>query len=279
MIPKIIHQTWKTKDLPSVFDFIYKHNIQSNTNFIFNLWTDNNTGNNIDDFIKNNYPRIYNVYSNIKLGVQKSDIARLTILHYYGGIYIDLDILLLKSLDNLFDYNKDLLYISYEPTEQTTYLWNKDNYICNAFFACSPKNIIIEDILNNIVMIYENFGNQIYNKFNVFGSNIFSITINLPKFKNNFEIIDTHKIYPINDIKLDSLSCSYDDFQKLKFGTYDNSYMVHYWIHSNFESKKLLYNYKFDVNLTIHTNIYLFFKLLYPNNKNILLDNNYITKY
>ena len=53
-------------------------------------------------------------------------------------------------------------------------------------------------------MIYENFGNQIYNKFNVFGSSIFSITINLPKFKNYFEIIDTYKIYPINDIKLDN---------------------------------------------------------------------------
>jgi len=279
MIPKIIHQTWKTKELPNIFDNIYKHNIDINKNFEYYLWTDDNTGENIDEFIKNNYPKIYIIYSKINLGVQKSDLARLAILHYYGGIYIDLDILLLKSLNDLLDYNLDKLYFAFEPCEQTKYLWKKNNYVCNAFFACAPGDKLIEIMLNSAINIYDKFGDIIYNKFNIFGADIFKFIIATTEYNNLYKIIDTNKIYPINDIKLDMLECSLTDVNKLKIGKYDKSYMVHYWIHSNFEGKQLLYNYKCDEKYDIHRNIYIFFKKLYPNNKYILIDNNYIEEY
>ena len=279
MIPKIIHQTWKTKELPNIFDNIYKHNIDINKNFEYYLWTDDNTGENIDEFIKNNYPKIYIIYSKINLGVQKSDLARLAILHYYGGIYIDLDILLLKSLNDLLDYNLDKLYFAFEPCEQTKYLWKKNNYVCNAFFACAPGDKLIEIMLNSAINIYDKFGDIIYNKFNIFGADIFKFIIATTEYNNLYKIIDTNKIYPINDIKLDMLECSLTDVNKLKIGKYDKSYMVHYWIHSNFEGKQLLYNYKCDEKYDIHRNIYIFFKKLYLNNKYILIDNNYIEEY
>ena len=127
MIPKIIHQTWfdNNKTLPIIFDKIIEESKKINQNYEFKLWTDAN----IEDFLSNNYKELYKIYSKNILGVQKSDLARLAILHYYGGIYIDLDILLLKNLNDLFDFNKDLLYISYEPKEQTNYVWNKEYYI------------------------------------------------------------------------------------------------------------------------------------------------------
>jgi len=55
--------------------------------------------------------------------------------------------------------------------------------------------------------------------------------------------------------------------------------MVHYWIHSGFEGSKILFSYKYNDNLNIHENITEFFKLMYPNNKTILLDNKYIYTY
>ena len=33
----------------------------------------------------------------------------------------------------------DKFNFSYEPKEQTTYLWNSDKYICNAFFCCNKN--------------------------------------------------------------------------------------------------------------------------------------------
>ena len=281
MIPKIIHQTWKTDKLPDILEKIYKYNININKDFEYKLWTDDYTGLNIDNFLLKNYPKIYNIYSKINLGVQKSDLARLAILHYYGGIYIDLDILLLRSLNNLLDYeNSEKLYFAFEPSEQTKYLWNIDNYICNAFFACSPNNKIIKKILDTVLDLYGKFGETIFNQFNIFGSHIFRYVISTYNNINLYEIIDTKKVYPINDIKLDNLDIIYNDIKKIKTGNYDNNcYMVHYWIHSNFESRNILYNFKYDNNLNIHHNIYNLFKEIYPNNKAILYDNNYILKY
>jgi hypothetical protein len=282
MIPKIIHQTWKSNNLPIIFQKIYDYNKSTNDNFEYMLWTDDNSGLYIDEFIKKEYPKIYEIYQKIELGVQKSDIARLAILHYYGGIYIDLDILLLKNIENLFDYNLDKLYFALEPKEQSIFLWEKDNYICNAFFACSPKNILVGKMLDSIVDIYEKFGDVIFNKFNVFGSDIFKFiaaSANALNLSDKYSILDRKLIYPINDIKLDTLDCSLDDLKKLKLGDYGDSFMVHLWIHSNFEGKNMLYTFNYNEKIDIHKNIYNFFKEMYPNNKSILIDNNYIQEF
>lgn len=282
MIPKIIHQTWKTKKLPTIFDKIYDNNKKINDNFEYKLWTDDNSGYNIEDFIKKYYPIIYEIYKKIELGVQKSDIARLAILHHYGGIYIDLDIVLLKKLDDLLDYNTDKLYFALEPSEQTLHLWNKDNYICNAFFACAPKDYLIKKMLDSVIDIHEKFGEVIFNKFNIFGSDIFKFVVaSCEELNENdkYSIINRKLIYPINDIKLDMLDCSLEDLKKMKCGNYENSYMVHLWIHSNFEGKNILHSFDFNENLDLHSNIYNFFKELYPNNKSILIDNKYIQEF
>ena len=273
MIPKIIHQTWfdNNKTLPIIFDKMIQESKKLNQDFEFKLWTDQN----IEDFLSNNYKQLYKIYSKNILGVQKSDLARLAILHYYGGIYIDLDILLLKNLNDLFDYNKDLLYISYEPKEQTKYVWNIEDYICNAFFACNKNNIIIEHIIQNIINIYDIYGEIIFNKFNIFGSNLYMKILQLSD-KSLYNIIETNKIFPISDIKLE-LNSAIQDFNKIKTGKYHNdSYMVHYWIHSNFEAKNIIYNFKYNDNFTIHENLGLFFQQMYPNNKIILNEKKYI---
>ena len=273
MIPKIIHQTWfdNNKTLPTIFDKMIQESKKINQNFEFKLWTDDN----IEEFLSNNYKELYEIYSKNILGVQKSDLARLAIIHYYGGIYIDLDILLLKNLNDLFDFNKNLLYISYEPNEQTKYVWNIENYICNAFFACNKNNIIIQNIINNIIILYNTYGEIIFNKFNIFGSNLYMKIFELSD-KSLYSIIETNKIFPISDIKLE-LNSAIKDFNLIKMGKYDNdSYMVHYWIHSNFEAKNIIYNFKYNDKYTIHENLGLFFQEMYPTNKIILNEKKFI---
>ena len=273
MIPKIIHQTWfdNNKTLPTIFDKMIQESKKINQNFEFKLWTDDN----IEEFLSNNYKELYEIYSKNILGVQKSDLARLAIIHYYGGIYIDLDILILKNLNDLFDFNKNLLYISYEPNEQTKYVWNIENYICNAFFACNKNNIIIENIIKNIIILYNTYGQKIFNKFNIFGSNLYMKILELSD-KSLYCIIETNKIFPISDIKLE-LNSAIQDFNKIKTGKYNNdSYMVHYWIHSNFEAKNIIYNFKYNDKYTIHQNLGLFFEKMYPTNKIILNEKKFI---
>ena len=55
-----------------------------------------------------------------------------------------------NNMDDLLDYNSGKFYISYEPKEQTTYLWYSDKYLCNAFFCCNKNN----DITKNTKFIF-----------------------------------------------------------------------------------------------------------------------------
>uniref|UniRef100_A0A6C0J072 Alpha 1,4-glycosyltransferase domain-containing protein n=1 Tax=viral metagenome TaxID=1070528 RepID=A0A6C0J072_9ZZZZ len=264
MIPKIIHQTWRTDTLPEIFQHIYDKNKELNPEFEFRLWNHKNNESDIDILIKEEFNEIYNIYNNTRFGVQKADIARLAILYKYGGVYFDLDIMAIKPINDLIDYNSNTVYVALEPKEQTLKIFNSDKVLCNAFIATPPKNPLFKIALENIKTAYYINGNNIYNMFNFFGAGLISHTLLNNDINCNY--IDSKLIYPINDPKFNDLSCSKKDWNMLKKGDYNNAYMVHYWIHSDFESKKLIEKFKFDKNKNIHDNIYQFFKELYPYN-------------
>ena len=79
MIPKIIHQTWRSDKLPSIFQKIYNRNKTLNPEFEFKLWSHSPGPPDIDNFIEKEYPDIYEIYKKTKYGVQKADIARLAV--------------------------------------------------------------------------------------------------------------------------------------------------------------------------------------------------------
>ena len=98
MIPKIIHQSaysnknewhliWKLCQ-PSVLkhfkDFEYK------------LWDDDS----LDNFVKEKYPEFYNEYKKFPGHIFQLDCVRYLLLHYYGGIYIDMDIYCYENFYN-----------------------------------------------------------------------------------------------------------------------------------------------------------------------------------
>ena len=98
-IPKIIYQTWKTKTLHKNCIKI-RDNIQKlNPNYQLILYDDDD----IDIFIKNNFDEhVYKCYSQLNVGASKADFWRYCILYKYGGIYLDFDSNIVRSLDELF---------------------------------------------------------------------------------------------------------------------------------------------------------------------------------
>lgn len=89
MIPKIIHQTYKTKDLPPQLDKISKHIQQICPTFEYKLYDDDD----IINFIKDNYDeetlRLYNMI-NPKLGMARADFFRYLLIYKVGGFYFDI---------------------------------------------------------------------------------------------------------------------------------------------------------------------------------------------
>ena len=265
MIPKIIHQTWKTDELPPIMKYIYNENVKllKSKGYEFKLWSDKE----ITELINNYYPDFFEIYSFARTGVQRGDISRIIIIYHYGGIYIDLDVLVMRDFAELIDMSSDNFYISYEPRCQTEALYNDDSYICNAFFAANKNNNFIEKLLRGIPNTILQNGVNIFSKFDIFGGNYIKQMINkYQKYGYNIIIIeDRELIYPINDLKLYNLSCNPEDWKMVKNGEYPmNPIMIHYWIHGDFESKNLIDSYKPNKNLDVNENIFMFFRTLYP---------------
>ncbi len=268
MIPKIIHQTWRDKNLPPIIYNLVSENIKTLKSHGYELmfWTDEM----ILKLISEEYPHFNNIYKLARTGVQKGDIARILVVYHYGGIYIDLDVLLLRDFGEFLDMNLDKLYITYEPSGQTKALYNSDKYICNAFFAANKNNNMLKMVLHNIPEYIKHFTENIFQKFDIFGGSYFKTIIEKyvdMGLQNDVHIIEDREIfYPINDPKLDNMPFTVGDWAKLKDGEYGkDTIMVHYWIHGDFESKELLNTFYPDNNKTIHENIYSFFSKLYPN--------------
>jgi len=267
MIPKIIHQTWKDKNLPPIIYKLVSENISflKSNGYEYMFWTDDM----ILKLISEEYPNFYNIYKLARTGVQKGDIARIILVYHYGGIYIDLDVLVLRDFKEIIDMNSDKLYISYEPSGQTKALYNSDKYICNAFFAANKNNNMLKILLNNIPEYIKNYTENIFQKFDIFGGSYFKTIIEDPfnKWaKNDVYIIDDRElIYPINDLKFDNMPFTIGDWTKVKNGKYEkDTIMVHYWIHGDFESKALLTTFNPNFDKTIHEIMYSFFSKLYP---------------
>lgn len=96
-IPRILHQTWKSETLPSRWKGVSQACRDMMSDYEYMLWTDASSR----EFIAEHYPWFLDTFDNYKYTIQRADVIRYFVLHYYGGIYLDLDIGCLRPLDPL----------------------------------------------------------------------------------------------------------------------------------------------------------------------------------
>lgn len=126
-IPKKIHYVWVGEE--KISENTVKKNIKSwenkNPNYEIILWNENNI-----DF-KNEY--IKNAYKN-KKWANVSNLVRLLAIYKYGGFYLDTDVKLLKSLENL---RNNKIFFGFQLLEHQT------DWVNNAIFGAIPKHWFI----------------------------------------------------------------------------------------------------------------------------------------
>ena len=97
-VPMIIHQTWKTAEIPAHWqasiDSIKKHM----PDWELRLTTDEDNR----AFVAEHYPWFLSTYDALPYPIMRADAVRYCLLHKYGGLYLDLDIELTGSLEGLF---------------------------------------------------------------------------------------------------------------------------------------------------------------------------------
>jgi len=128
-IPKIIHHTWKTKDIP--YDVFKQEWVDSwrhtHPDWEYKLWTDEDNIN----LIKEHYPWFLETYEGYDQNIKRADAIRYFILYHYGGMYVDLDFECLKSIEPLIKNVKCGVCI--EPKQNRKE--DIDHFVCNAFMV------------------------------------------------------------------------------------------------------------------------------------------------
>jgi len=180
MIPKVIYQTWKTKNVDAKLQNVIDNIQKLNPNYKIVFFDDDD----IESWIKNTFEndtKIYDTYKKLKVGAARADFWRYLILYMNGGIYLDIDSNINKSLDLLIN-NNDQAIISREKNSGT-------NYFVQWCLMFAPKHPILLRAIN--ICIY-NINNRTTNWLpELTGPGVFTIAIN--------DIIK--KIYKLNSKK------------------------------------------------------------------------------
>lgn len=106
-VPKIIMQTWKTTEVPEKWKESPKTIKEYMSDWDHRLMTDEDNLN----FVSKYFPDFLEKYKKLKYPIQRADAIRYMWLYVNGGIYMDLDYKLRKSLEELLDSDDDLFFV------------------------------------------------------------------------------------------------------------------------------------------------------------------------
>ena len=143
-IPHILHQTWKSSELPAAFSEFQARWRAMHPGWSYRLWTDADN----DQFVKTHYPTWYELYRSFEREIFRADMVRCLYLHHFGGVYVDLDIEPLRPLTHLIARHSCLL--GTEPEVHAQRLWRKSRLVSNAIMASEPGHPFWLRMLNEI---------------------------------------------------------------------------------------------------------------------------------
>ena len=147
MIPKIIHQTWKSADVPPHlrgFQASWRH---YHPRWEYRLWDDAAN----EALIAKHYPEFLTYFRQATPSILRIDLVRLAYLHRLGGVYADLDYEVVRPLDDLLDTPHAI--VGREQHGIGMALRGRD-YIINALMASPPGHPLWLEVMHGMVRAY-----------------------------------------------------------------------------------------------------------------------------
>ncbi|MGE0702631.1 MAG: glycosyltransferase family 32 protein, partial [Vicinamibacterales bacterium] len=141
MIPRIIHQTWRTADVPPEWSRLAATWRNHHPDWELRLWTDADN----ERLVRDHYPELAAQYASCPYGIQRADFARYLILHRHGGVYVDLDMDCLRPVDSLLEGRTCVL--TEEPAIHAAWI-GRTRMVSNGFIAASPGHPFMERVLD-----------------------------------------------------------------------------------------------------------------------------------
>lgn len=171
-IPRVIHQIWYQGEdqIPEHLQVYRKTWMDIHPDYTFVLWDQQ-----VIESLMKRYPQnIQDLYNSYDIMIQRIDFARYVILYTFGGIYIDMDVKCLKSLNNIYDKHVDKnVILSYCPYDfwhssllRLVGLEANEKLVNNGVIACIPQHPfmlkVIQQAEKNKYTIFKHVSNMMY---------------------------------------------------------------------------------------------------------------------
>lgn len=143
-IPRIIFQTWESKDFEPEFQAIVDIWKKLNPSYKYVIHDKLDR----EEFIRAHFPvSVYNAYCKIVPGAFKADLWRYCVLYIHGGVYTDVDMLCMGKLDDFISCDTDMVV----PVDLNTSVHEGCHNLSNGFFAVKPRCEILLQCITRIV--------------------------------------------------------------------------------------------------------------------------------
>jgi mannosyltransferase OCH1-like enzyme len=139
MIPKLIHQTAKTADIPESWRPFQQRVRELHPDWTYRLWTDEDNL----AFVKAEMPDFVDVFTALPKNIMRADVIRYVLMYKLGGLYLDLDYEMLKPFDGLAAYDC-VLALENEGA------FGPESRVGNAFFASAPGHPFFKAVLDEL---------------------------------------------------------------------------------------------------------------------------------
>lgn len=197
-IPKIIHQTFSSKNMPKKIKQNIEHLKKMNPDWKYKFYTDED----IIKYIKINFPNLLKFYLQInkKYGAAKADFFRYLVLYKEGGIYLDLKSSAIFPLTNVIKYNDEFILSHW------TNGWGKHPEIKNSnnkeymqwFIISRPRHPYLKKTIDNIV---KNIKKYDYRRDNVGKKGVLKLTGPIVYTNSIIEVMDRNKHRFVSDVE------------------------------------------------------------------------------
>jgi len=141
MIPKIIHNTYKNHDLPEIYKKCQAQIKALNPDFDYRFYTDEDMFN----LMRNEFPTYYDKFQALPRMIMKIDMFRYFLMYKYGGLYTDMDYLMLRNFDLL---NYEVVI----PCNREDVSGNPTS-LGNCIFASKPGNPFWKTLMDTLFTI------------------------------------------------------------------------------------------------------------------------------
>jgi mannosyltransferase OCH1-like enzyme len=143
MIPKVIHQIWKTRVIPEAWREHVLSWRRKHPAWRFVLWTDDDC----HRLVRDDFGDFLPVYDAYPYDIERPDVIRYLTLLRLGGVYVDLDLECLRPIDGLLAGRRAI--VASELPVHAAHL-GRTQMASNAFMAAPPGRPLFRAILQRL---------------------------------------------------------------------------------------------------------------------------------